>query len=431
MNRSVIGRFLQSSLWPTFLRTDSAATGAACRSAGCMSFLKTFLMTLIGIAAVVTPLGLYEGIVAEPADTSITFRYVKDSSPMGFGTPPRGNNTWSRLCGSFLLKPCPNDYNEADVSENSLSISVNYTRSWYDTRIPPNVVDVFQSGAKELGDSVASSFDIQYRSYIKSVIDDGSQAAGAPTIDNGTARTVGIYQPLSSLVLNDAVMVVEGLIVDMKDGGIGFRNHSAPPLSPYGSTWDEDILFIVPETACVNSNLTLDFEVVRTRSEQTKVSSGIFRPSIVDHGGFVNLNKTYPAWDIIDPQTDPNLEFRAYKGAWLTNVLSMAYMNVTSLNNETLKTKSFAYLNSTMEKSFPLYFEDNRTALTSSSIRANSLYVSRIYGDFLMGSEGLSNVSTIGNENRTYNFTSSLPIYSNPFNIRRNNWTSISMRTST
>jgi hypothetical protein len=51
--------------------------------------------------------------------------------------------------------------------------------------------------------------------------------SNGPLIDNGATHTVGIYQPLSSLLLND-VVTIEGLIVDMKDGGIGLRNHSAP-----------------------------------------------------------------------------------------------------------------------------------------------------------------------------------------------------------
>jgi hypothetical protein len=78
---------------------------------------------------------------------------------------------------------------------------------------------------------VSSSFDIQYRSYVKAVIDDIKRKNPGPAIDNSTARTVGTYQPLSSLVLNDDILTVEGLVVDMKNGGIGFHNHSAPSLS--------------------------------------------------------------------------------------------------------------------------------------------------------------------------------------------------------
>lgn len=149
------------------------------------------------------------------------------------------------------------------------------------------------------------------------------------------------------------------------------------------------------------------------------------RPVLVDHGGFVNINKTYPASDLGDEQVDPRLWFRAYKGAWLTNAFAMAYMNVTSTNNETTGRKSFAYLNSTMGKQFPLYFSDGKTAIRSSNIKPNSLSIATSWGDFLSGTEGTSNVSTIGNETKISNFTAQAPIYPNPFHITSSNWSTI------
>jgi hypothetical protein len=137
---------------------------------------------------------------------------------MGYGTPPRTNTNWNRICGARAIIPCPNDNNVATVVQNRSMISVDYEKDWYDTRIPQKVVDVFQSGATEIGETVSSSFDIQYRSYVKSFIDDMKSKQSGPIIDNGTARTVGMYQPLSSLVLNDDIVAVEGLVVDMKNG---------------------------------------------------------------------------------------------------------------------------------------------------------------------------------------------------------------------
>ncbi|KAF2023261.1 hypothetical protein EK21DRAFT_118926 [Setomelanomma holmii] len=246
----------------------------------------------VQISAVVTPLGLYEGIVAEPTTDVEEFHYVRDTTPMGYGTPPRGNTTWSRLCGAFLLIPCPNDNKHAAVIDNRTMTFVVYTEDWYDTRVPQKIVDVFQSGADDLGASVSSSFDIQWRSYIKSTIDDVKKKNSGSVIENGTARTVGTYQPLSSLVLSDDLLAVEGLVVDMKNGGIGFRNHSAPNWREYGSAWTEDILFVVPDTVWVDTNLTVDFQVARTRSDDLLARNGNFKPEIMDHGGFVNLNKT-------------------------------------------------------------------------------------------------------------------------------------------
>lgn len=422
--RSVIGRFLQSSLWPVFLRTDSASTTAACRPVLFISFFKTFMMVLIAIAAVVTPLGLYEGIVAEPSDGSAVFHYIRDPTPMGYGTPPRSNTTFNRACGNRLWIPCPNDYNKATVTDNKTVFSVHWDADSYDTRIPQKVVDVFSSGSADLSESVSNSFDIQYRSYIKSTINDFKGQNALP-FDNGTARTVGSYQPLSTLVLNEEFMVVEGLIVDMKNGGIGFRNHTAPLYTQYGSTWEEDILFVVPDTVCVNTNLTLDFKIAATTTEEGLAKAGILKPEIVDHGGFVNLNTTYPTWNVGDTQKDPVLYYRAYRAAWLSNAYTMAYMNVTNFRNETTNTKAFSYLNSTMGKRFPLYYADGKNAMTT-AIQANTLHISQTFGQYLGGAKGISNTSTIGNDTKTYNFTSSAPIYTNPGKIDSSNFSSIS-----
>lgn len=209
----------------------------------------------------------------------------------------------------------------------------------------------------------------------------------------------------------------------MKNGGIGFRNHSAPAFRPYGSTWTEDLLFVVPDTVCVDTNLTLDFVIARTRSEELLAKNTVYKPELVDRGGFVNLNKTYPSWVIGDVQSNPSLWYRAYRGAWLQNAYTMAYMNVTTFNNETTKTKAFSYLNSTLEKTFPLYYSDGKTA-SSVFLKPNSLSFAALWGEILTGtSEGISNFSKFSNT--TYNFTSSLPIYTNPFRIGSSNWTSI------
>lgn len=269
------------------------------------------MLALIGVAAIVTPLGLYDGIVARLETGPSTFNYIKDTSSMGYGTLPRNNATWSRLCGDYLLVPCPNDFNKATiVQDDESSMAVNYTKEWYDTRIPQEVIEGFQSGRANFGDSVSSTFDIQWRSYVKNVIND---VAKGPAIDNDTVRTVGSYQPLASYVLTDDVIPVEGLVIDAVNGGIGFRNHSKP--TQRHSTWTEDLLFVVPETVCVDTNLTLEFSIPALRSEEMLSGYGnVFKPSIKDLGGFVNLNKTYPAWSPKNNQDDVNLWYRAYRG---------------------------------------------------------------------------------------------------------------------
>jgi hypothetical protein len=314
--------------------------------------------------------------------------------------------------------PCPNDNNKAIVFENETQLQVTFENDWYDSRIPQKVIDVFQSGAISLGPTVSSSFDIQYRNYFKSIIDDVSR--GGPKIDNGTARTVGTYQQLSSFVLSDAILAVEGLVVDMKNGGIGFRNHTAPMLRQLGSTWTEDLLFVVPDTVCVNTNITLDFQIAGTHTENlVNMNDDMFKPEIVDHGGFVQINKTNPDSLYGDMQANPDLRHRAYTAAWYQNALAMAHMNVTNPNNDTLKLQRFSYLNSTMGKSFPLYFPDNKNA-GYQEVKPNSFFLTPVWGGFLQGTDMIS-----FNYTSSSNYTSIPPIYSNPFNVGPGNWSAI------
>jgi hypothetical protein len=394
-----------------------------------MSFSKTFMIILLAVTAVVTPLGLYEGFVAEQAEEDAVFHYIRDTTPMGYGTPPRADIAWSRICGWWGSMPCPNDNNEATIIDNGTLFQTNFTRDWYDSRIPQRVIDVFQSGTLDFEDTVSGPFDIQYRSYVKSVIDDIKGRGRGLSIDNGTARAVGTYQPLSSLVLSDAILPVEGLIVDMKNGGVGFRNHSAPTFRPFGSAWTEDTLFVVPETVCVDTNLTLDFLIARTRTEELLTgTNGILRPEIVDHGGFINFNKSYPDSRSDDVLADPNLWYRAYKAAWNQNFFSMVFMNVITKANRTTEANGTTGIgagpdiNSNLGKTFPLYFPDGKSAAFYYK-KPNSLSIAATWGEFLEGTEDTLNQSRYRN---TTFITPTAGIYSNPYGISASNWSSIS-----
>lgn len=390
-----------------------------------MSFFKAFMMTLIAVAAIVTPLGLHEGIVANSETVELKFHYIKDMSSMGYGTPPRDpNNKWSRLCGAWLIIPCPHDNNRASVERNSTGMSVDYGAEWYDTTIRQEIIEAYESGLSNLPDSVSSIWDIQWRTYLKDTVND---VAKGPKVDNGTARTIGRYQPLASLVMTDEITAIEGLIVDMKNGGIGFRNHTAPAFNEFGSEWTEDILWVAPDTVCVDTNTTLDFGIPRTSSEVLLTRGGqdsALYPVITDRGGYVNLNTTYPRWEIDDTQENPNLYYRAYRAAWLQNAFSMAYMNVTNMGNETLGQKAFQYLNSEMNKTFPLYDEKGKT-MTSTSVSAGELKMDYVFGGIFTGTEPVSNISTIGNVTRELDFASKAGLFPNPFNVSRANWTMI------
>ncbi|KAL1976220.1 hypothetical protein VTN31DRAFT_2502 [Thermomyces dupontii] len=81
---SVIGRFLHASRWPTLLAADSASIPGVPWHIVLVTRLKPILVSLTAVAAVVTPLGLYQTIVEEDEWTeNVPFHYIED--PSGFG----------------------------------------------------------------------------------------------------------------------------------------------------------------------------------------------------------------------------------------------------------------------------------------------------------------------------------------------------------
>lgn len=92
-----------------------------------------------------------------------------------------------------------------------------------------------------------------------------------PFFNNESDYLVGTYRQIQTLILDETIKPVEGLIVDAKSGGLGFRNHTVPANSEHGATWAEDLLFILPETHCENTNLTIEFTVASSK-ERTATS---------------------------------------------------------------------------------------------------------------------------------------------------------------
>ena len=342
--RSVVARIIYNSWWPRVARTDATATEGVRRAVKIMSWTISLSGFLVSIAAIATPLGLYESIAAEKAPTLVPFRYVEDTSPFGSGTLPRSSLGFSRICRDGLAA-CPNSDN-GNVTSGFFTNGTGYAMApgGYNTRITKNLFDFLSSGATQIAPTVSSVFDIQWRTYTNAQSQNVTDFLYIPSdyYDNGSTYLVGSYRPLTSLILDETWEVIEGLIVDLKSGGIGFRNHTIPFTdSPYGGTWSEDILFIEPVTECVDLNITVDYTLGSTVSGLGPIQS----PAIVDHGGFFAANKTSPSYDHSDAQVDPQLAYRAYEGAWLTNALTMALYNITDPGPEQWKFP-FSYLNS-------------------------------------------------------------------------------------
>lgn len=333
--RSVIDRQLQSSLWPTILRTDSVNSRHVAHHVSFLAGLSTAAVAILSIAGFVTPLGLRDAI--EPSDTTsqVRFEYVPDASAFGYGTPPRYNR-FSRLCGSLLPMNCPGAFAGYLTFENETGLSSDRTLSCrhrltaagaynlpvtpdaiINTTIPSNLTEIFSSATSGPGNTLSGPFDIQFRTWSVTV-DTGSRE-----IDGGRPYATGEFRSLDSLVLRNAVVPIEGAIADMTaGGGLGYRNHSVPVGLPYGGTWHEDLTWIEPVTECVDTNLTFHFSMGDTAANMTDVF-------LVDNGGFVNLEPHYPYPGPWNDTQNPDLRARAYKGAWFSNILTAVFLNVT------------------------------------------------------------------------------------------------------
>jgi len=212
---------------------------------------------LITIAGIITPLGLYQEFVSSNA-THTSFQYIKDSSPFRYGTPSRSNLPFNRQCSNSLgLAPCPFSASVPVVGllpprNANLSGFTNHTWPYgYDVNVPQILKEIYTSGTGN-DTTVSNFFDIQYRQY---------SFVSSPDFNNGSTYGIGAFQFIETLLLNELYLPVEGLIVDTIHGGIGFRNHTFPPGFQYHVVWTEDILFIEPETVCVDTNLTINFTV--------------------------------------------------------------------------------------------------------------------------------------------------------------------------
>ncbi len=314
MTWSVLGRALQSSPWPSLLQTDTAARHGVQRRVSNALTLQTATVFLVSVAAIVTPLGLYQTV--EPGSKEPeSFRFLKDDSPFGLGTPDRIPGPFTRSCG--LTDACPGSWkNETCVQQGLLQ---NCSDVVYGRSIPDIWMSAFRDGASQVAQSVSSIFDVQWRTQVKATDSLG---------DLGWYLKSG-YRQVGILVLDPTIQLVDGLIVDAQTGGIGFRNHTVPdPTHEYGSTWSEDILFVEPEAQCVDLNVTFDFSLSQNNTSRLAPRD----LSLTDHGGFSQLSRTSPNLSIPkdgNGQGLLDLKERAYKAAWANNFLTLVYFNKT------------------------------------------------------------------------------------------------------
>ena len=205
-------------------RADSVRTQGVRTDIAILNRIEQFMAILIAVAGIVTPFGLYEALV--PSGQVLDhFQYVADSSPFGYGTPPRSNYSFNRQCGLDYLVPCPFSNTIAVVIEDGENGTIEFHHG-YDIDIPPVIWEIHSSGVDN-SSTVSNYFDIQWRNYALTT---------DPRLNNGSTWLDGSFRPMESLVLTNPTQPVEGLIVDMMNGRVGLRNQTIPTGIESGAT---------------------------------------------------------------------------------------------------------------------------------------------------------------------------------------------------
>ncbi|KAF2217266.1 hypothetical protein CERZMDRAFT_81197 [Cercospora zeae-maydis SCOH1-5] len=367
---SVFGRLINHSQWPFLLQTDAANGKKVDKRIRGIAITSTLTTLLLAVAAVVTPLGLHSKLRASEIQ-DIRFEYVRDTSALGMAAQSRVGYKPDRLCSDAITyEPCPGNDDGVQMIRNSsgrgLVTLPGRDDATLTTNIPENTTRLFSSADNDFGGTVANIFDIQYRSFINYNNQTEPNIEDRATwIDAGKPRTQGKFQYYQQFLLENKTRAVEGLIVStqVNQTGIGFRNHTLPPTSEYGYSWSEHILWLEPETACTNLNLTYEYTIPPPGFQIDKNMN----QTIVDRGGFVNSPPELPFPDFNNSQDNPKYLERSQLAAVATNIFLGRYMNVTRRTAEMGKRYFIEqYLdNGTFSSSLQNMPEPNHIALAS------------------------------------------------------------------
>lgn len=207
---SVVSRFILSSTWPIFLSSESASSRAVSPRIAVVTWLKPLTLLIAAIAAVVTPLGLHDGIYPASDLKEATFVYAADRGPIGSGTPARSTEYgFSRTCGDFA---CPRERQLGNIS-----MVVSYDNNGTNQTVPYRIVspeiaqsliDLYESGVKD-NPTLSSFFDVQFRQW---------DTTWNFYYENNASTLSPEWSMLSSAVLDNKVEVLEGIILDMVNG---------------------------------------------------------------------------------------------------------------------------------------------------------------------------------------------------------------------
>jgi hypothetical protein len=332
--RSVASRFIQSSLWPSILSCDTSAgrKDGVQRHVSFSTLIAALGIWLFIAAGILTPIGLGETIVTGSLITA-KFEYAIDTTPFGSETPPRDLYTVSRICGHGQF-PCPGvkplDFvifqNEWDSSNKTI----------FDSYVTPNITNCLTSGFGIAEDLRTSPFEIQFRQYqmystARDIVSTGSDRVHEK---GGVTNTTGSLIVMESLVHLDDVVVREGIIADLVNGGVGFRNHTVPttPRMRHGAQWTEDILWLEPVTECVDTN----WSVGHTQRAQPLSAYGPLWSTdlwLMNRGGGI-VPTQIPDHKLSNPssQSNPELHSRVYLAKSIFNYRLSEMLQLSSSN---------------------------------------------------------------------------------------------------
>jgi len=210
---SVVSRFLLSSDWPLFLRSETASSTPVARRIAFVTWIKPVALLIAAVAAIITPLGLHDGIYPSMGVREVNFVHAVDRGPLGSGTPARNAQLgFSRTCGAIA---CPGERALGNITflttydfVNGTNITNLNTDRVKSPEIPQSLVDLFQSGVSETS-SMSSFFDVQYRQW--------QEGHNIDVFDNSTFL-IGAYKMLGSSILDNKYEILDGVILDTMNG---------------------------------------------------------------------------------------------------------------------------------------------------------------------------------------------------------------------
>ncbi|KAJ7802236.1 hypothetical protein B0H14DRAFT_2893225 [Mycena olivaceomarginata] len=204
---NVIGRKLQTSLWPTLLQTNTL------RGSG---FSVVFFS--------------YLSLGTTPLPASL----VADTSPLGLATSPRQNYAYGRVL--WWLWTCGMPW------ECGLNTTV----------IPADIFRRYYNGTQVSEGLVQTCNEIDWDAGFHYPI------------------LIPQFATTESIILRNGIFAASGVIVDLDNPGIGLWNHALPHGTSRGATWSEDVLWLEPVSECVDTNLTIDTPSKTAPSPRTK-----------------------------------------------------------------------------------------------------------------------------------------------------------------